>query len=224
MNIVAASDFSDGVVPGDRLTGVCRFPTAAHLIVGGTSNPFYGKGGCVMRINIERNLHRRFRSLAAIGGDLFLLGRSQSRMALFSALTCLIVTSSIAQAATNRSQTGCGRVRAVDSRLKTGRLQGPQDDPIARTRLVEGFKKARDGDLLAAGKQLTLVDYTATLYIDSGTGREVVILQEQKVNGAYPRAWGLYVIAWPPKQNSSNLVVEVPHACPPNMPNKSEGV
>ena len=81
-----------------------------------------------MRINIERNLHRRFRSLAAIGRDLFLLGRSQSRMALFSALTCLIVTSSIAQAAYpwDRSQKGCGRVRAVDSRLKTGRLQGSQ--------------------------------------------------------------------------------------------------
>jgi hypothetical protein len=62
-----------------------------------------------------------------------------------------------------------------------------------------------------------LVDYTATRHIDSGTGREVVILQEQKVNGVYPRAWGLYVIAWPPKQNSSNLVVEVPHACPPKV-------
>src|SRR4029077_6135141 len=68
------------------------------IIVGGTSKPFYGKGGCVMSINIERNLHRR--SLTAIGRDLFLLGRSQSRMALFSALTCLIVIGSIAQAAT----------------------------------------------------------------------------------------------------------------------------
>ena len=53
-----------------------------------------------MRINIERNLHRRFRSLAAIGGDLFLLGRSQSRMALFSALTCLIMICSTVQAGT----------------------------------------------------------------------------------------------------------------------------
>jgi hypothetical protein len=52
-----------------------------------------------MRINIGRNLQRRFRSLVAIEGDLFLLGRSQSRIALFSVLTCLIVISSIAQAA-----------------------------------------------------------------------------------------------------------------------------
>ena len=174
-----------------------------------------------MRINIGRNLQRRFRSLAAIGRDLFLLGRSQSRMALFSALTCLIVTSSIAQAATiDLKQAVDEFVRSIPG-SKQGGYTDPSDDPIAITRLVEGFKKARDGDLLEAGKQLKLVDYTATRYIDSGTGREVVILQEDKdVNGAYPRAWGLYVIAWPPKQNSSNLVVEVPHACPPNMPNK----
>jgi hypothetical protein len=174
-----------------------------------------------MRINIGRNLQRRFRSLAAIGRDLFLLGRSQSRMALFSALTCLIVTSSIAQAATiDLKQAVDEFVRSIPG-SKQGGYTHPSDDPIAITRLVEGFKKARDGDLLEAGKQLKLVDYTATHYIDSGTGREVVILQEDKdVNGAYPRAWGLYVIAWPPKQNSSNLVVEVPHACPPNVPNK----
>ena len=53
-----------------------------------------------MSINIEQNLQRRFRSLAAIGRDLFLLGGSQSRLALFSVLTCLILISSIAQAAT----------------------------------------------------------------------------------------------------------------------------
>ena len=63
---------------------------------------------------------------------------------------------------------------------KQGGYKDPSKDPIARTRLVEGFKKARDGDLPEAGKQLKLVDYTATLYIDSGTGREVVILQEKK--------------------------------------------
>jgi hypothetical protein len=175
----------------------------------------------MISINVERNLQRCFRSLAAITRDLFLLGRSQSRMALFSALTCLIVTSSIAQAATiDLKQAVDEFVRSIPG-SKQGGYTDPSDDPIAMTRLVEGFKKARDGDLLEAGKQLKLVDYTATLYIDSGTGREVVILQEDKdVNSAYPRAWGLYVIAWPPKQNSSNLVVEVPHACPPNMPNK----
>ena len=80
-----------------------------------------------MRINIGRNLQRRFRSLVAIEGDLFLLGRSQSRIALFSVLTCLIVISSIAQAAIPviDLKRGCGHVRAVHSRLRTGRLQGP---------------------------------------------------------------------------------------------------
>ena len=169
-----------------------------------------------MSINIERNLQRRFRSLAAIGCDLFLLGRSQSRMALFSALTCLIVTSGIAQAATpviDLKDAVDEFVRSIPG-SKQGGYKDPSKDLIARTRLVEGFKKARDGDLLAATKQLALVNYTATIYVDSGTGREVVILQEKKdVNGAYPRAWGLYVIAWPPKQNLSKLVVEVPHAC-----------
>ena len=169
-----------------------------------------------MRINIGRNLHRRFRSLVAIGGDLFLLGRSQSRMALFSVFTYLILTSSIAQAATP----AIDLKDAVDTFVQSipGSEQGGYKDPttdlIARTRLVEGFKKARNGQLSAARKQLALVNYTASLYVDSGTGREVVILQEQKVYGAYPRAWGLYVIAWPPKQNLSKLVVEVPHACP----------
>ena len=182
-----------------------------------------------MRINIGRNLQRRFRSLVAIEGDLFLLGRSQSRIALFSVLTCLIVTSSIAQAATpamiDLKDAVNEFVRSIPG-SKQGGYKDPSYDPIAITRLVEGFKKARDGDLPAATKQLKLVDYTATRYIDSGTGREVVILQEQKVNGAYPRAWGLYVIAWPPKQNLSKLVVEVPHACSrknSKVPNVCEG-
>ena len=152
---------------------------------------------------------------------MFLLGRSQSRMTLFSVLTCLMVTS-IAQAA----MPGIDLKDAVDTFVqsipgsKQGGYKDPTTDPIARTRLVKGFKKARNGDLSAATEQLELVNYKATLYVDSGTGREVVILQEQKDKGAYPRAWGLYVIAWPPKQNSSKLVVEVPHACPPNVPNK----
>src|SRR4249919_1297548 len=131
-----------------------------------------------MRINIGRNLQRRFRSLIAIGGDLFLLGRSQSRMALFSVLTCLIVIGSIAQAA----MPAIDLKEAVDTFVQSipdsgqGGYKDPRKDPIARTRLVDGFKKARNGQLSAARKQLALVDYTARLYVDSGTGREVVIL------------------------------------------------
>ena len=97
-----------------------------------------------MRINIGRNLQKRFRSLVAIERDLFLLGRSQSRIALFSVLTCLIVISSIAQAAMprDRSQTGCGHVRAVHSRLRTGRLQGPYDRPHRKNQPGKGVPKS----------------------------------------------------------------------------------
>jgi hypothetical protein len=150
-------------------------------------------------------------------------------MTLFFLLAYLITVSSTVQAATP----AIDLKDAVDEFVqsipgnKQGGYKDPAYDPIARTRLVEGFKKARNGDLSGATKQLELVNYTATLYIDSGTGREVVILQEKKdVNGAYPRAWGLYVIAWPPKQNLSKLVVEVPHACSrknSKVPNVCEG-
>jgi hypothetical protein len=156
---------------------------------------------------------------------LFLLGRLQSRMALFSVLTCLIVTSSIAQAAMpviDLKEAVHTFVQSIPGSGQSG-YKDPTTDLIARTRLVEGFQKARNGQLSAARKQLALVNYKATLYVDSGTGREVVILQEQKVKGAYPRAWGLYVIAWPPKRHLSKLVVEVPHACPPKAPKGCDG-
>jgi hypothetical protein len=117
-----------------------------------------------MRINVGRNLQGRFRRLVAIGGDLFLLGRSQSRMALFSILTCLIVISSSVQAATpviHLKQAVDEFVQSIPG-SKQGGYKDPTTDLIARTRLVEGFKKARNGQLSAAGKQLALVNYTAT--------------------------------------------------------------
>jgi hypothetical protein len=217
-----AKDNTSGFQFSDGTTVAQSVPNSGSLNSWEKAATFSGKGGCVMSISIERELQRRFRSLTAIGRDWFLLGRSQSRMALFFVLTCLILISSISQAATpaiDLKDAVDEFVRSIPG-SKQGGYKNPMDDLTARTRLVEGFKKARDGDLSAATEQLALVNYKASLYVDSGTGREVVILQEQKDKGAYPRAWGLYVIAWPPKQNSSNLVVEVPHACPPNMPNK----
>ncbi|MBI3598805.1 MAG: hypothetical protein HY201_05105 [Nitrospirae bacterium] len=97
-----------------------------------------------------------------------------------------------------------------------GGYKDPAADATARTNLVEGFQKVRRGQLLEANTQLTSVNYKAEVFTDSVTGREVVVLQEQKVNGVYPRAWGLYIISWPSENNISNLVVEVPHACPTN--------
>jgi len=138
------------------------------------------------------------------------------KKAAFSVLICLIVISSIADAATPTIDLK----RAVDEFVQSipGAGQGGYKDPTtevkARSTLVDGFYKARIGQLSAAKKQLALVSYRAALYVDSATKRQVLVLQEQKVNGAYPRAWGLYIIAWPLKQQLSNVVVEVPHACP----------
>jgi hypothetical protein len=145
-------------------------------------------------------------------------------MALFAVLICLSVTVSNAPAAILEIDLKEAVDAFVQSIPGTGQdgYKDPTTDLIARRRLAKGFKKARNGQLLKAREQLALVNYKARRYIDSVTGREVVILQEQKVNGAYPRAWGLYVMAWPPQQNTSTLVVEVPHACP-NVPNRCNG-
>ena len=155
---------------------------------------------------------------------MFLRVMSQSRMALFSVLTCLIAITSIAQAATPVIDLKLIVDAFVQSIPGTGQggYKDPKTDLRARTRLVEGFQKARSGQLSAARKQLALVNYSAMLYVDSATGRQVIILQEQKVNGTYPRAWGLYLIAWPSKQSVSSVVVEVPHACP-KIQNRCDG-
>ena len=114
-----------------------------------------------MRINIGRNLQRRFRNLVAIEGDLFLLGRSQSRIAVFSVLMCVIVTRSVAQAAIPVIDLK----EAVDTFVQSipGSGQGGYKDPTtdlnARTSLVKGFQKARNGQLLRASKHLALVNY-----------------------------------------------------------------
>jgi len=170
-----------------------------------------------MRISIGRNLQRRFRCLVAIkGSNLFLFGRSQSRMVLFFVLTYLITISNIAQAATpviDLKHTVDTFVQSIPC-TRQGGYKDPATDLIARARLVKAFQTVSNGQLSRASKELAMVNYTARRYVDSVTRREVVILQEQKVKGAYPRAWGLYVIACPPKRNLSKLVVEVPHACP----------
>ena len=177
-----------------------------------------------MQINAGRNSQKHYRSLV-VGCNLFRLGRSQSSIMLFSVLTFLIAVSSTAQAA----MPGIDLKKAVDTFVQSipgsgqGGYKDPTTDLIARTRLIEGFQKVRNGQLSSGRKQLALVNYTAQFSVDSVTGRGFVILQEQKVKGAYPRGWGLYVIAWPPKQNLSKLVVEVPHACPTDVPNRCDG-
>jgi hypothetical protein len=95
-----------------------------------------------MSINIEQNLQRRFRSIAAMGRDLFLLGRSQIRIG-FSVLTCLILISSTAQAATpiDLKDAVDVFVRSIPGSKQGGYID-PSKDPIARTRLVRGVQKS----------------------------------------------------------------------------------
>lgn len=99
----------------------------------------------------------------------------------------------------------------------------PMSEPSARGALVEGFDQARAGDLVGACSALASAGYTVRRTIDNATGRQLALLQERKVNGSFPRAWGLYVIAWPPAANSSTLSVEVPHACPHTKPGGCNG-
>jgi hypothetical protein len=90
----------------------------------------------------------------------------------------------------------------------------PTRDPTSRNALVNGFTKVTEGNLEAACQALVPVNYRVTLTTDRTTGRDVVLLREQRVQDRYARAWGLYLVSWPPGANPSTLVVEAPHACP----------
>ena len=95
-------------------------------------------------------------------------------------------------------------------------MRTPEDNSSTRDAIVSGFKEAREGNLFEAcsilGKNNT--NYFIQKRRDTHTNRRLILIRENRVNGAYPLAWGLYVIAWPPAANSSKLTVEVPHGCP----------
>ena len=101
--------------------------------------------------------------------------------------------------------------------------RNPLSDLNARNALVEGFNKVRTGDLIGACGALGPAGYSVRRTTDNATRRQLALLQENKVNGSVPRAWGLYVIAWPPNANSSTLSVQVPHACPNMKTNGCNG-
>jgi hypothetical protein len=89
-------------------------------------------------------------------------------------------------------------------------------DTTVRDQIVNAFKAARNGNLVRACQALGGTNYELQTRTDKSTGRKLVFLRE-RVNGSYPRAWGIYTIAWPvtgPSGNTSKLTVEVPHACP----------
>ncbi|HVE91298.1 MAG TPA: hypothetical protein VNE62_03210 [Actinomycetota bacterium] len=105
----------------------------------------------------------------------------------------------------------------------TFRYADPKRDPEDVKALVEGFAKVAGGDLVAACQALAPVAYRVVLTTDSKTGRDVVLLRESRGGGGFARAWGLYVVSWPPMANPSTLTVEVPHACPHTVPRGCEG-
>jgi hypothetical protein len=90
----------------------------------------------------------------------------------------------------------------------------PRGDPSGLNALLEGFAKVAGGDLTAACQALAPVDYRVVLTTDRRTGRDVVVLRERQAQGRFARAWGFYLVSWPPGSNSSTLIVEAPHACP----------
>ena len=113
-------------------------------------------------------------------------------------------------------------VQEMPARDSNG-YRNPLSDLNARNALVEGFNKVRTGDLIGACGALGPAGYSVRRTTDNATGRQLALLQENKVNGSVPRAWGLYVIAWPPNANSSTLSVQVPHACPNTKTNGCDG-
>lgn len=90
----------------------------------------------------------------------------------------------------------------------------PKGDPQGVNALIEGFANVTNGDLMAACQVLTPIAYRVVLTVDSKTGRDVVFLRERQRDDGFARAWGLYVVSWPPSADPSTLIVEVPHACP----------
>jgi hypothetical protein len=87
-------------------------------------------------------------------------------------------------------------------------------DPNGVNALVDGFTKIAAGNLVAACQALEPVNYRVTLTTDRTTGRDVVLLRERRTQGRFARAWGFYLIAWPPGAKPSTLIVEAPHTCP----------
>jgi hypothetical protein len=90
----------------------------------------------------------------------------------------------------------------------------PRQDPNGLNALVDGFTKVAGGNLVAACQALAPVNYRVTLTTDRTTARDVVLLRERRTQGRFARAWGFYLISWPPGTNPSTLIVEAPHTCP----------
>jgi hypothetical protein len=99
----------------------------------------------------------------------------------------------------------------------------PKGDPAGVNALVEGFATTTGGDLVAACQALVPIAYRVVLTTDSKTGRDVVLFQETRGEKGFARAWGLYIVSWPPTANPSTLTVEAPHACPHTVLGGCEG-
>jgi hypothetical protein len=96
----------------------------------------------------------------------------------------------------------------------------PGTDRDTRDRIVQAFEVlVRDRRPGEACTKLLGSGYHLQLASDSATGQQLIIFREDLVDGAYRRAWGLYVVAWNTAffdfgPVPSGLVVEAPHACP----------
>lgn len=177
-----------------------------------------------MHATVDNTAVRRRRAMSAL--------LSVRRKAGLAIGLVLAITACVPQAAAPGSTTSkqCGQSSAKEAPIDlqtaindfvqsvpaadTSGYADPKRDPEGVNAFIQGFANVAAGDLTAACRALAPVAYRAVLTTDSKTGRDVVLLLETRGQNGYARAWGMYIVSWPPTVNPSTLIVEVPHACP----------
>jgi hypothetical protein len=124
----------------------------------------------------------------------FAVGAMSSAPALGPTSPCLIL-------ATSSSFPSIDLEVEVDDFVQSIPFSGGYADPqgkiSTRNAIVSGFKEARDGNLFGACSMLrkNKTNYFIQKRTDTHTNRRLILIRENRVNGAYPLAWGFYVIA-----------------------------
>ncbi len=113
-----------------------------------------------------------------------------------------------------RIQTASGDLQSiVNDLVRTMPRQGAggYQTPTAgqESAMASAFTLITQGHLQDAARVAAPLDYSVVLFTDTPTGRHLVLLEEnQKPDGSWPHAWGLYVYS---PDTTSPLVVEVAH-------------
>ena len=76
--------------------------------------------------------------------------------------------------------------------------------------MATAYRAIEAGQLDQAAAAANPLEYDVVRYTDTGTGRNLVLLQERRrADGSWPHAWGTYIFS---PGSTSHLVVESPHA------------